>query len=760
MSFLRLLKLESKPAFVVLFFLLAMLLLFVKDTFFSGQGGEAFGERLPLWVAMGLFILGFVVRGFFASQRGDHLSEGWHDSTKPSSAGHDPIRPLKMDGEYLPRLVGLHAGSITACASELISVRDLIRADADTSQTTAVDVSVETNNLGQEISSVKQAIERVSDNILKISSTSEELSTSITAIASASEQASDNISTVASAAEEITSNIGGVTRSLSQVDQSLQRVTLSIQEMTNALGEVRERSLLASRESGRVNQHALGSRSIMTELSESAREIGDVVEIINSIAEQTNMLALNASIEAAGAGDAGKGFAVVANEVKELARQTGKATQMIAQKADNIQQKSDMASAVNTEITSGIGRIDQGNSEISLAMDEQAEAIRGIADAMNTVAEATAEVTRNTRELNQAAQDVAQAAQDSASLTTGIAQSAAVGANGAVAVAQSSSEALTFANTIVDAAKNTEHVSGRLQEKMRDVARTASWMYGSARHFNLMGTVLQQITNALYISQIEMETGPPPFNIRALKQDALHWQGILEQMLHGRIEGDPLPQEDVCHTCLWFAEKGGGKLGEAAAFKEARRIHKEIHALVLSIVALLAESGEELAREKLNLYASARAAYFKKLDLLYLGDAVAQESQLFLPWSDRLSVGIKEVDDDHKQLISLVNRLHRTMKDGGDATALGAILTEAAEYTQVHFSREEAMMRRYDYPGLADQQEEHRRMVHQLSALATQFSNGDFPVAMDIMAFAKVWLTKHILGTDMKLKPFFAQKNS
>ena len=704
-----------------------------------------------LCVSIGLLIAGFVARDIsrgagFASRIDTPLGQKTLD-------GYDTAR--------MSRMVGLHAGSITACASELIAVRDLIRADASTSHTIAKNVAGDTSLLGSEISAVKQAIEMASDNIMAISAASQQLSANIGAIATASEQASNNISTVASAAEEITANISGVNQSLSHVDKSLQEVTQATQGMTGSLEEVRKRCLLASRESDRVNQHALGSSSIMTELSDSAREIGDVVEIINSIAEQTNMLALNASIEAAGAGDAGKGFAVVANEVKELARQTGKATQLIAQKADNIQQKTDMAAEANTEITKGIGLINQGNAEITLAVDEQAATIQGIAKTMNSVAEATAEVTRNAQELNVAAQDVAKAALEAATSTTAIARSAAEGADGSVEVAEGSSEALTLATTILKSAENTELASSRVQEQMAEAAHTAALMHGSATYLHHMGTILQRMTNALYVSQIEMETGVAPFNIRMLKNHILHWQGVLEQRIHGRhgLEENPIPAEAVCPVCQWFMQQEQGRLGVESAFKEALKIHKTFHEIAQGVMTQLATVDLDGAQEQLKQYYPAREAFFKNLDILYLGEEICQqEAQLFFPWDDKLNIGVQEIDDDHKQLVSLVNQLHRTMKEGGDAATLDAILKEAAEYTHLHFSREEQLMRRHNYPGLVAQEAEHKLMVEQLLALAVRFKEGEFPVSMDIMAFARTWLTKHILGTDMKLKTFFADK--
>ena len=109
----------------------------------------------------------------------------------------------------------------------------------------------------------------------------------------------------------------------------------------------------------------------MSQLGDSSVEIGKVIEVITSIAQQTNLLALNATIEAARAGEAGKGFAVVANEVKELAKQTAKATEEIKQKITVIRENTGGAVEAIGGIKGVIDKISHISTVIATAVEEQ-----------------------------------------------------------------------------------------------------------------------------------------------------------------------------------------------------------------------------------------------------------------------------------------------------------------------------------------------------------------------------------------------------
>ena len=150
---------------------------------------------------------------------------------------------------------------------------------------------------------------------------------------------------------------------------------------------------------------AESANSTVSRLGDSSVEIGKVIEVITSIAQQTNLLALNATIEAARAGEAGKGFAVVANEVKELAKQTAKATEEIKQKITVIRENTGGAIEAIGGIRGVIEKISHISTEIATAVEEQSATTSEMARNVNEAARGAATISDNIRGVAQAAQN-------------------------------------------------------------------------------------------------------------------------------------------------------------------------------------------------------------------------------------------------------------------------------------------------------------------------------------------------------------------
>jgi methyl-accepting chemotaxis protein len=167
---------------------------------------------------------------------------------------------------------------------------------------------------------------------------------------------------------------------------------------------------------------ATQANATVVKLGESSAEIGQVVKVITSIAQQTNLLALNATIEAARAGEAGKGFAVVANEVKELAKQTAKATEDISHRIAAIQSDAKGAVEAIKMISSIIGQVKDISSTIATAVEEQSATTSEMSRNVTEAAKGSGEVAKNITGVAQAAQNTSHGASESQRAAQSLAQ--------------------------------------------------------------------------------------------------------------------------------------------------------------------------------------------------------------------------------------------------------------------------------------------------------------------------------------------------
>jgi methyl-accepting chemotaxis protein len=236
---------------------------------------------------------------------------------------------------------------------------------------------------------VQVIIEEVANEVDKVKALSEEMSAIIQgtssktgAAANAAEYTSRNVNTVASAAEEMSSSVREVAN---QINRSSHSVKAAVS----------------------ANQSA---NQVAAMLGDAANKIGEIVNLIQSIAGQINLLALNATIESARAGEAGRGFAVVANEVKTLATQTGKATDEIASQVVNIQEVAKQVMAALGTISSSIAQVDDYSVQISAAMSQQSAATDEIAQNIASAATRTQQISTDILDVNTASKSAAECA--------------------------------------------------------------------------------------------------------------------------------------------------------------------------------------------------------------------------------------------------------------------------------------------------------------------------------------------------------------
>ena len=252
--------------------------------------------------------------------------------------------------------------------------------------------------LEQLFSDLRESVSSIGQTAMGVASSSEELSAISEQLTQSSHNAAQQANAVSTSSEQVSANVS--------------IVAASSEEM---LASIREISKSAT-EAARVARTAVGmaneTNQTISKLGISSQEIGKVIKVITSIAQQTNLLALNATIEAARAGEAGKGFAVVANEVKELAKETARATEEIGQKIEAIQ--ADTKAAVNAigEVSEIINQVNDISSTIASAVEEQTATTNEIGRNVTDAARGTSEIAQSIGNVAQAAEQATAGARD------------------------------------------------------------------------------------------------------------------------------------------------------------------------------------------------------------------------------------------------------------------------------------------------------------------------------------------------------------
>jgi methyl-accepting chemotaxis protein len=224
-------------------------------------------------------------------------------------------------------------------------------------------------------------LEQAAGTLTRTAETTQTLSSQVSGT---SEEASSNMQSVATATEELSASVDEIGRRVRESSQIAEAAVLQAQQTDGRIGK----------------------------LSRAAQQIGDVVKLITAIAEQTNLLALNATIEAARAGEAGRGFAVVASEVKSLASQTAKATDEISSHISGMQGATQESVAAIKEIGGTIAQISTIASTIASAVEQQSSATQEIARSVQNVAQGTQQAAANIMQVNRGATETGSASEE------------------------------------------------------------------------------------------------------------------------------------------------------------------------------------------------------------------------------------------------------------------------------------------------------------------------------------------------------------
>jgi methyl-accepting chemotaxis protein len=267
-------------------------------------------------------------------------------------------------------------------------------------------------------------------------------------------QISGSAQQLALASEEMSSVMSESANGLSEQNQEIELAATAVTQMSHAVEEVASNAILASADSrlardtavrgqgelgntlvaiGTLTENVLGASTQATRLAEQTQSISKVLDVIRAVADQTNLLALNAAIEAARAGEAGRGFAVVADEVRSLAHRTGDSTREIetmiagiqvgtAQTVDALLSSADQARSTQVQardanealavISQAVSGIDERNMMIASATEEQAQVAREIDQNLVRIRDLSIRTSAGAEQTKNATQELARLASD------------------------------------------------------------------------------------------------------------------------------------------------------------------------------------------------------------------------------------------------------------------------------------------------------------------------------------------------------------
>jgi methyl-accepting chemotaxis protein len=391
--------------------------------------------------------------------------------------------------------IGILAESLSNAAS---NVRKILQQLGETTRSLTGDSAVLNETSRELIQKAGEMSDRAGDaagetektalSIRSMAVSAEEVSAQVASVASSSNHVSAIMKEIGRATGNVSSRLKSISTSAETMSGSVNTVATSIEEMYASLNEVSRNSGRGAVVTAKASQQAEKTSGIVNHLGGAAKEIGDVVDLIKGIAAQTNLLALNATIEAASAGDAGKGFAVVANEVKDLARQTAKATEDVRTKIEAMQQNTDSAVDAIEQIVTVITEIDDIMSTIASAVEEQTATTNEISKSISETAQAADAVSRDVQEAAESSEETSSSLQEAVTLEVDVSEK----------LAETAKAAGTIAEDAARASDGTDRVRGNVNgvnEAVQVTVDAASGTKQKAKNLMDLASRLQEIVS-------------------------------------------------------------------------------------------------------------------------------------------------------------------------------------------------------------------------------------------------------------------------
>lgn len=457
----------------------------------------------------------------------------------------------------------------------------------------------------------------------------------------------------------------------------------------------------------------------------SVENVLSINTVINSIASKTNLLSMNAAIEAAHAGEAGKGFAVVAEEIRKLASLTANNAKNISETIKELDSNINLALNLSNTSEVTFHDIDRGVMKVF-------DAFGDITNRTGILSDTAESVTSRITELVQ----ISKQTKDSIS------------------------EMEIGARDVTETFNNTKALAHSLNESMEN-------LYIESKNINLATTKVSSSYFDINRVLIELMQKVAKETIRDSKIDSnlsrrviyrnlilahINWVAKTRAIIDGTMtieEANVLSSKD-CMLGKWILSDDSKSLSNDK-MNILIPLHDELHSIVQDIAREL-EAGNKLKAKE--LYPKLEPLSDKIIDILATGD-----SSKLVSFTPEMSVGVEDFDKHHMVLFDLINSLSDVMSSGKAASAIKDILTELVNYTEWHFAAEERVFDQYNYPDKENHKKIHNAMLNKARKLLSGAEAGNDVLSIEVLDFLQDWIVDHIMVVDKKYETYLCDKN-